>query len=76
MLKGVEREVRSLRFGVESPFLLLFVIMNFCVCIYGRRDISAGAAGVNIWEIHFVVERLELIFSIVESKHRKGGVEA
>ena len=52
MLKGVEGEVRSRRPRVERPFLLLFVISTFCASINERRDISAGATDVCVWESH------------------------
>lgn len=52
MLKRVEGEVRSPRPGVERPFLLLFVTLNLCTCIDGRRDIVTGAADVRVWKVH------------------------
>ena len=52
MLERVEGEVRSPRPGVERPFLLLFIILNLCIRIDGRRDAVAGAADVGVGEVH------------------------
>lgn len=72
MLEGVEGEVRSRRPGVESPFLLPLVILRFCLSITGRRNISAGAANVYVWEVHICrMASMNEVLETTESKHAR-----